>query len=478
MEAPAVKGRPYLRASVDRSGRERSPDEQYDEIAENAQATGVTLVDRGYRDIGSASGYARKGRDGFSRLLDDLKADRFGADLLILWEASRGSRRVSEWLSLIELCAERQVKIHVLQHRRTYDPANSRDRRSLLEDAVDSEFEAAKTSDRVRRAVAANAVAGRPASGPPPFGFRRVYHERTGALIGQEPDPAEVPIVCELFDRIEKGHALAAIARDFAERGITTRSGGLWSQQHLRKLLLNPAYDGVRVHYDQHYPATWPRLVSHRQWLAVTRILRDRARNNRKDHPGGAKYMLSLIGVCDVCGGDLYVSPAHGDRYVCHPHGHVRVEREPLDRAVLRAVAAYLSTPAYYAVFAEPGDDAELERVATELAEARAEWDGLADSGMSAALAARREPAILARIAGLERREDELRTPSKLAGLLAGSPDEDMLTRLERAPVSAQRTVMRMVLVPERLGQLRIKRSPVKGHRVSVARRIEFRRNA
>ena len=41
---------------------------------------------------------------GFAGLLADLDADRFGAGVLVLWESSRGSRKVSEWCALIEAC--------------------------------------------------------------------------------------------------------------------------------------------------------------------------------------------------------------------------------------------------------------------------------------------------------------------------------------------------------------------------------------
>ncbi|MFE3325823.1 hypothetical protein [Streptomyces sp. NPDC059176] len=59
---------------------------------ETAAELGITLG-KPYKDIGSASRYAKKARNDFERLLADLRNDRFGADLLWLWESSRGSRR-------------------------------------------------------------------------------------------------------------------------------------------------------------------------------------------------------------------------------------------------------------------------------------------------------------------------------------------------------------------------------------------------
>ncbi|HEY3005866.1 MAG TPA: recombinase family protein, partial [Kribbellaceae bacterium] len=220
----SVTGREYLRVSKDRSGRSRSTGEQHDDNEREAARIGVSLAAAYRDDDRSASRYARKTRDDFEKLIKDLENDRFGADLLMLWESSRGSRKVSEWVLLIELCEQRGVRIHVTTHGRTYDPANGRDRRSLLEDSVDSEHEAWKISERTKRSMAANARDGKP-HGRVPYGYRRRYDPSNGRLLGQEPDPVEAVAVRELFDRIHAGDSFRGIARDFAERGIVNRSG-------------------------------------------------------------------------------------------------------------------------------------------------------------------------------------------------------------------------------------------------------------
>ncbi|HEX2297580.1 MAG TPA: recombinase family protein, partial [Pseudonocardiaceae bacterium] len=128
--------------SLDRSGRARSLAEQHADHQRTASEHGWILGPDSYRDASiSASRYSRKARDGFDRLIADLDADRFGAQMLMLWESSRGSRRVGEWVNMLDLCEQRGIRIHVFTHNRNYDPANGRDCRSLLEDAVDSEYE-------------------------------------------------------------------------------------------------------------------------------------------------------------------------------------------------------------------------------------------------------------------------------------------------------------------------------------------------
>ena len=82
---------------------------------ENDWDLGEPYVDEGL----SASRYARRRRDDFDQLVSDLQSgptgreSRFGADILMLWESSRGSRRVGEWVSFIELCEEKGVRIWV-----------------------------------------------------------------------------------------------------------------------------------------------------------------------------------------------------------------------------------------------------------------------------------------------------------------------------------------------------------------------------
>ena len=148
---------------------------------------------------------------------------------------------------VIELCEERSVKIAVTTHGRVYDPSNARDRRSLIEDATDAEYETAKLSARARRAAAANAAAGKP-HGPTPYGYVRRYDPVTGRLVTQDPEQTEAAVVGELFDRVTKGHSLKAVARDFEQRGIRARSGKVFHAATLRAMLQRPLYAGLRAH--------------------------------------------------------------------------------------------------------------------------------------------------------------------------------------------------------------------------------------
>ena len=134
-----------------------------------------------------------------------------------------GQREQAEWATFLNLLRDNDVALHVTSHRRLYDLNKPRDRRTLDEDGVDSAYESAKTSMRIKRHTAANAAKGRP-HGRVPFGYRRIYDPNTGRLMSQVPKEGEAEIVRELFERLAQRHSLRSIERDFAARGIVNDS--------------------------------------------------------------------------------------------------------------------------------------------------------------------------------------------------------------------------------------------------------------
>jgi site-specific DNA recombinase len=472
-------GREYLRVSQDRSGRARSVDEQHEDNEKAAATRGVTLGTP-YEDKSvSASRYATKARDGFTDLLADLDGGRFGADELWLWEPSRGSRRVGEWVHLIEACERAGVTLYVTTHGRTYDPTNARDRRSLLEDAVDSEYESSKVSLRAKRAAAANAAEGLP-HGPTPYGYQRIYDPHTRRLVRQEPHPEEAPVVRELYDRLLTGHSLRSIALDFEARGIRTRARGRdgeatpgkpFSAQHLRAMVVGPVYAGLRVHNpgktgSRHdltgaVKGTWEPLVPEATYYAVRHMLMRPERKTTR--PGRAKHLLSFVAKCAECGSHLSYAGRSGGVYQCHKKGCVRISEPELDDLAEAMILDYLAMPEVYepVAAAENGDE-QMRQVRDDLAKARAELhelrEGVATGHLSVANLTAVEPRLLARVTALEEQERELSTPSALRQLIA--PGKDVCQTWAAAPLSTRREVARRVLRAERVGELYVTRRP------------------
>ncbi len=463
--------REYLRVSQDRSQRARSVDEQHTENERAASSNGWTLGQPYQDNDRSASRYAKKVREGYDTLIADLRADRFAADVLVLWESSRGSRKVSEWVELLELLEQRDVKVHVVSHARTYDPSNHRDRRSLLEDSVDSEYESGKTSDRVRRSAAAAAVEGRP-NGRPPFGYRRIYDERTRELIRQEPDPETAPLVRELFARVHGGHSMRAVMRDWEARGITTGSGKPYVSSGLRAILVRRAYVGDRVHNpgsghgDKGQPTalvtegTWEPIIDRTMFTEVQRIINAPERRSHKSRPGGAVHLLSGIALCDVCSRPLVGrNGPRGPEYFCQRSGHLRVDEAQLDEVAEAVMLARLDDPDFRAADAADQDTSiALDAARNEIAKIKQELDDLyaqAETGqVSPVLAGRFEKGILARLDAAKSVEQALAKPSDLDRLFPSGTDWSTM------PLAAKREVARRLLTVDEIGELRVTPRP------------------
>lgn len=390
--------REYLRVSKDRSLSGKSPDQQHDENVNSIVRQGWSLHhEPPYRDTDrSASRYATQVREDFKRLIADLEGDTFGADILAIWESSRGSRRVGEWVDLVDLCKEREVRIWVTTHGRLYDPSNARDRRSLLEDAVDAEYESDKTSERIRRDVRAAAEKGKP-HGKNVYGYQRVYDAQTRELIRVEEHPEQAPVVREAARRVLDGHTFYAIAKDFNDRGIAPRRPTRkehrarygWTPPAVKQMLSMAAYAGKREYRGRIVgDAIWPAIIDYASWEKLQSVMSPPERKRTNDWP--AKHLLAGIAVCGVCGGPMRVGKqnagsqkfdSEGNRlprqsystYVCvgvpgrpGPDGkrgfHVAMREDHLDQVVTELLLARIERPDFLATVGTRDDDRDAER--------------------------------------------------------------------------------------------------------------------
>jgi DNA invertase Pin-like site-specific DNA recombinase len=466
-----------------------------------------------YSDRVSASRYARSQRDDWPRLLDALT--RPDVNVLWLWECSRGDRRLSTWAAMLETCRDNKVRIFVETHGRLYDMANERDMRTLQEDGVDSEYESAKTSKRTKRSAAARAEAGRPHAGAP-YGYKNLHDERTGRFTARVIEPDEATRIAELFGRIRAGHSLRSVEKDWEKRGILTRPpepcedgcrkphknrggqhvkpgtpGKQFTARHLRELAMNPAYASLRVHLtreqrqaDAHdiedaVDGTWPAIVGREVFYEVRTILKAPERVTMK--PGRGVHLLSVSSAarCGVCNGPLHASNRSGGRwaYSCAGSGHVRIGEAELDALAEAVIAGYLSRPDNYPAFTKPDDGPELARVRGDLAGLRAQRRELADAivkrGKPVAWALAADEQLGEQITRLEARERELTTPDRLRGLI--EPGEDVAARWEAAPMAVRRQVAAIVLAPDRVGVMYVKRSPDGARGIPAGERVDFR---
>lgn len=321
----------YDRVSSDRSGIKRSVGEQGDSNREVCDAQGWTIGVHLADNDRSASRFATRARDAWEQLRADLTMDRY--HVLVLWESSRGDRRLADWISLLDLCRDKGILIHITSHRHTYDVRRRRDYKTLAEEGLDSADDSEKTSERVLRTVEATAMKGLP-HGHVQYGYRREYEiDASGRrrLRGQFPDerprrcgdgallddldPAAralverqgrtfttAGVVREIFERLAKGEASRSLSKDLNQRGIPSPKASEqgWYGRAIRRVAENPTYLGLRQHRGATYPAVWPALVEASVFETVGNRLRDPAR--RTSHESEIKYLGTNLYVCGVCG--------------------------------------------------------------------------------------------------------------------------------------------------------------------------------
>lgn len=449
VEQQQPRGVIYARQSRNKA---KSITDQLDECRADAADCGVTVVQE-LSDGRSASRYARQQREAWALLLAGVERGRF--DVVILWEASRGDRTLTSWSQFLDLCRDRGVKIRVTNDERTYDLDHDSDWRQLASSGVDSAHESAKTSKRIRRGVASSAAAGRPAAGPCPYGYRRLYDPRTGALLGQEPDPDTAPTVVEIIRRVGSGDPVSAITRDLNARGVTPPGGGsTWYRQRVRELALSPVYLAKREHRPGRgtraegptkvYDAGWPGLVTESQHWAAVRTLADPARM-RTARPGRQIHLLTYLATCSVCGEGL---SARGTAYVCRA-GHVFAQRGPVDEWVTEVILAYLERPEVYQALRQvsEGADAEVMRARDEVAGLRLQLDQWRAAAVQGSVTPESftaiEAGILKKVQDAEKRAERAGIPPALRSVL--EPGENVRARWAVAPLPAKRSVIQAV---------------------------------
>jgi site-specific DNA recombinase len=408
-----------------------------------------------YDDGTSASRYGTRTRPGWEALTAALSGGQ--ADVLILWESTRGTRQLSETAALLDACRDRGALVHVISDERTYDPRRSRDYADLARAGVDAGYETDRLSERVQRGLALAAKAGRPAHGKCPYGYRRVYDPNTGELAGQELDPDTAPVVARIYAEVVESVPLAAIAARLVADGIAPpprrRKAGppAWTRHRVRDLARLPAYAGYRVHRRQgrngngngeFYPGDWPPIVSPETWHAAQRVLDDPSRSTVR-RPGRTVHLLSMLATCHR-GHPLMVK--RGTRYACQ-HGCASCLKGDLDRLVEAAVVEALADPKVYRRLRQAGEasDADAKAARDEIATLRArlsEWRQAARRGeVTPASFADIEAGITADITAAKARRDRAALPPAVRPFL--TPGADIEARWDAATVQAKRDVIR-----------------------------------
>lgn len=408
----AIQALIYTRVSQDRAGG-RSPAEQETEARAQCESEGWHVAEVITDSVG-ASRHSKGTRRGWQQARQLIATGT--VDVLVTWECSRAARDLAAYSELRDLCVAHRVRWSY--SGRVHDMANGDDRFRSGLDALMAEREADETSERIRRAVRANAAAGRP-HGRRLFGYRRTYAETTGQLLGQEPDPDEAPVVRRIFDAYVAGHGYRTISRALNDQGFTTGTGGRWADQQIKRVLVNPAYIGKRTHQGEIIgDAGWPALVPTDLFDKVAARMEGR----RGIAQVNTARLLTGVTRCGVCGAKLAVGKDRRDRrfYQCRgdqgqgPRFCVARDLVTLDAYVTAIVLDRLAQPDV-ADALDGTDDPAVTAAQARAAELQARLDdALAQfvaGDISGALLARAEADLKPRITDAEREARRARVP-------------------------------------------------------------------
>lgn len=430
----------YTRVSSDPKDERRSVTEQEHDCRKVCERNGWDVQEVFCDNDRGASRHSRKARPQYVALRDYLTHGE--VDVLVLWEGSRAQRDLNDFVKLRDLCAERGILYSY--SGKTYDLSRTDDRFSTALDALLAEREADVTRDRVLRAVRANATAGRP-HGKLSYGYAREYDER-GNFVRQYIVEDQAAVIREAARRVAAGQACRAIAVDFNRRDIPAPGGGRWVPTQVRRVAMNPAYVGQRVHRGAVVgDAVWPAILDEDVYAQCRARLADPRRKTLRD--ATLKHLLSGSARCGICESRMRVLKNRGYlTYVCHERFCVAIRTTKIEAFVNDLVVARLSRPDVMRMLAAADDGDQAARAEEQVRDLRSRLDqfyaAAAAGEISPAGLARVESRLLAEIDEVEQRSFTARVPQVLREV--AGPDLDQ--RWPTLPIAVRREVIDLLM--------------------------------
>lgn len=359
MKAPS-RAVAYLRISKDSDLLGEGVTRQRADTAALAERLGYALVATFEENDRSASTNSRKARPQYDAMIEMIR--RGEVDVVLSYSLSRLTRRVREFLDLIDLAKETGVQFQTcLREDPDLTTASGRERAIAM--ANRDQYEAEVTSERLKRQKAARA-----ADGKPQGGRHRLYaYTRSWEIV-----PEEAEALVEVFDRRRNGQSVTSLARWLDDSGMKTSSGAKWTSGTLARTLANPTYCGLRSHRGEIVgKSIVPALISEEVWRAANseRVKAQAGTNSRK-------WLLSGLLRCTKCGEGMI---GNGDRggYRCNRAwngcGHTSVQVKGTDSAIVSLVMAREAKRERPARRSEPIPD--LDGIDREIDAARSLFD-------------------------------------------------------------------------------------------------------
>ena len=263
-----------------------SLDAQYDACTAYALSQrheGWTVTKDRYDDGGFSGGNLE--RPGLRRLLADIEAGK--VDIILLYKIDRLTRSLSDFAKIVEILDRKCASF--VSITQSFNTTTSMGRLTLNMLLSFAQFEREVTAERIRDKVRASRMKGMWMGGCPPLG----YEVKDRKLVENPSDAAHVRWVFARFIEIGSGTLLA---RELAERGVTTSRGYRIDKKFIYRMLNNRVYIGDAVHKGTSYPGEHAAIIDRDVWDKVHAILtespRKRAARTRADTPALLRGLL------------------------------------------------------------------------------------------------------------------------------------------------------------------------------------------
>ena len=340
-----------------------------------ALVRGHGMIVAEFFDIGESRSVAWARRPQAAALVAQLADPGRGWDAIVAGEYERAFYG-AQYALMAPLFEHYGVQLWLPEAGGRVDFASEHDERAMTVLGLSSKREVARTSIRVRTAMAVQTrEQGRYLGGRPPYGYRLTdagpHPNKVHAALGRrahrlEPDPDTEHVVRWMFAQRLAGHSTARIARALNDAGIPCpsaadparnphRAGSGWTVRTVASILSNPRYTGRQVWNRQHtdvqladpddislghrqvqrwnLPDGWvisarpahPALVSEDEFIAAQDVKAARgptAGGGCLAAPDERRYLLAGLLVCGTCGRRMESSWSNGKAaYRCR-HGH------------------------------------------------------------------------------------------------------------------------------------------------------------
>ncbi|CAN5280054.1 hypothetical protein BH18ACT4_BH18ACT4_02410 [soil metagenome] len=290
------------------------------------------------------SAYGKKRRPAYSALLDGIESGRY--DALVVWHPDRLHRSPVELEQFIDV-VERTGLLVATVTAGDYDLSTPEGRLTARIVGSVARKESEDKSRRLRRKHLELAEGGKVSGGG-----RRPFGYETDRVTLRADEAAEIAAAAQ---RVLAGESVRSVSRDWAERGVRTVTGAVWSPTTVKRLLMSGRISGQREHHGCIVGrAEWPAIIEPADTLKLRAILSDPARASGTGSTARS-YLLTGWVACGQCGATMTTRPVirkghRYRRYVCVVDragcGRCGIGAQPLEDLISEAVLIRLDTPA------------------------------------------------------------------------------------------------------------------------------------